>query len=154
MIAFGRLKDLSQPELRKLAVEQGLSPHWKAKSETIIQMIMNSVTAQPVQTIEKPRVEKEVFNNTPQQVEAAIAHIKAKKPEFMSEYNQEDNTVHFRYKGAEECLNLAQPIKIILARAMITSRGRIALLSLNEHFEKVVSNNPNNTYTSNVLTAG
>ena len=157
MINLDKLRELPRDELVKLAATQGVQVHWKAKEDTIIKAIVDKVTAQPpaVTPEEMKHVAQKpvaaVHNNTPADVEIAIADIKAKKPEFQSIYDKVDNTWYFKYKGAEECGNLAIPLRIIVDKARMVSRGRIAPLGMNHHFNDSGNAQGNSAYTNTIL---
>lgn len=139
MALLENLKAMDLEQLRAFADTQGVQVHWKAKPETIIKQIIDKV-ANPVKT-DAPKVREEEITqltakrlkdaeesaaNTPDMIEDAIASIKAKLPEFKSEYNCDENTWTFSYKGATDCGNIAIPMRRILRQAQIVSRGRIA----------------------------
>lgn len=150
---FDNLKTLSPDQLRELAGKQGLKVHHKAKPETIIKQIIESALkpatpAEMQHVAEKPQ--QPVHHNTPDDVEAAIADIKAKIPQFESRYDLDENTWYFKCKGAEECGNLAIPMRIIKLKAASVSRGRIALMGLDGHFDRGNAGG-NSAYTNSVL---
>ena len=105
---------------------------------------------------------KEVVFSTKEQVEEAIADIKARCPGFESIYEDESRCVTFRYKGAEDCVNLSVPLKPspekplgvgnIYARAKLVSKGRIALMGHDvREFGNLPGAGGKNAYTNNVL---
>ncbi len=151
-----KMKDMDQVELRQLAATQGVKVHWKAKPDTIRQAIIDHVS-QPVKAevmkdmkhpAEKP--EKPVFHNTPEEVEAMLAPIKAKVPQFESSYDTDANTWYFRCKGTEECGNLDIPMRVIAMKARTISRGRLMLMGMNDHFDKTAATGKS-AYTNTVL---
>lgn len=154
-VNFGRLSEMSRDQLVELAGKQGLRVHPRAKEETIIKSILDSVTPQKPQVAdmqhvaEKPK--KPVYHNTRDDVEKAISSIKARQPKLDAEFNEEENTVHFRCLGAEDCVNLSIPMRIIVQKAQNVSRGRIALLSLNREFGDLGGVSPKNAYTNIVI---
>lgn len=150
---FDNLKAMSKEQLRELAGKQGLKIHHSAKPETIIKHIMEAaLTPQPKPAMqhqaEKPQ--RPVDHNTQAEVEEALADIKRRIPEFKTIYNEEENTVHFRCKGAEECVNLAIPLRVIKMKAQNISRGKLALIGLNDHFDRTTAGG-NSAYTNTVL---
>lgn len=147
-----RLKEMTPEALRELALKQGLTPHWKAKPETIIKQIVDHVTmAKPQEMQHVAETPKSpVFHNTPEEVEAMLAEIKARVPAFESKYDLTENTWHFRCKGAEECGNLDIPMRVIKMKAQTISRGKLTLMGLNDHFDKGNAGG-NSAYTNNVL---
>lgn len=129
------LSDLSRDQLLELAGKQGLSVHHKAKPETIIKQIVDHMLTPQQPQVNQPPLEhydprlapkKEPVFNTPEQVEEAIAHIKAAQPKFEALYNREERTVLFRCLGAEECHNLSVPLRVLVQKASMIKRGRIA----------------------------
>ncbi len=149
---FENLKKLSRDELRDLAFKQGLQVHHKAKAETIIKQIIEFSTT-PVKQDMQHVAEKPVapvYDNTPEDIEEAIAHIKAQHPAFVSKYDIKDNTWEFSCKGAVESGNMAIPLRVIVRRAEIIRRGRLQLIGLNDHFDKTTAGG-NNAYTNSVL---
>lgn len=164
MALLENLQKMTPEELRHFADQQGVMTHWKAKPETIIKQIIDKV-ANPVKT-DTPKVREEEItqltakrlkdaaeaaNNTAEMVEAAITHIKAKKPEFESKYDQMDNTWTFSYKGAVDCGNIAIPMRRIVRQAELVSRGRIAPMSINKELDATYGAQGNNAYTNTVL---
>ncbi len=153
---FDNLKTMDVNQLREVAGKQGLQVHPRAGKDNIIKKIMEATLTpqQKPQTVDTPhpaeKPKKPVDNNTKEQVEAAIADIKARVPQFEAIYNDEENTVHFRCKGAEECLNLAIPIRVIKMKAQNVARGKLSLIGLTEHFDKSIAGG-NSAYTNTVL---
>lgn len=150
---FENLKTMTPDQLRELAGKQGLRVHHKAKAETIIKQLMEAaLTPQALPKMEHiaEAAQEPVDHNTPEQVEAAIAKIIERQPALERNYNAQENTWHFRCKGAEECGNLDIPLRVIVMKAGNISRGSLRLLALNEHFDRTTAGG-NNTYTNNVL---
>jgi hypothetical protein len=148
---FNALKDLSREQLVELAGKQGLSVHHKAKPETIVKQIMdNTLVQQTPHNMQHPaeKVVAPVVKFTPEQVEEAIASIKARVPAFQSSYT-EDNW-HFKCNGAEEVGNLAIPLRVIVMKAGNVSKGRRMMRRLTDFGD--INNSPNNAYTNSVLT--
>lgn len=160
---FENLKKLSRDELVVLAMKQGLpKPHHKTKPESIIKVIMDSVEHPAIPKREELKLAPKpdpVFA-TKEEVEAAIADIKARVPEFQSIYDDESRCVTFRCKGAEDCISLSVPIKAnpkfpmglcIYNKAKMVSRGRLAPRAHSyEHFDRGVAGGTN-AYTNLVL---
>jgi hypothetical protein len=150
---FDNLKTMTPEQLREVAGRQGLNVHPRAKPETIIKQIMEAVlTPQKLPEMQHKALApvKPVDHNTPEDVEAAIADIKARVPAFESRYDEAENTWHFRCKGAEECGNMDIPLRVIKMKAQNVSRGRLALVGLTEHFDRTVAGG-NSAYTNAVL---
>lgn len=156
-VDFNRLKTLSREELVTLAHQQGLQVHWKSKPETIINQIIDKVTERkPVpQQAQAENPPKPEHNNTPEDVENALESLKTKAPRLRTSYPG-GNTWHFKYIADngrtlyEESGNLAIPLKTILRRANIVSRGPLLLRGLNQHFDQLPVGG-NNAYTNTVL---
>ena len=147
---FDNLKTMSREQLVQLANTQGVPVHHKAKPETIIKAIMDkTLTPQQTQSLqhaaEKPVAP--VVKHTAEEVEAAIASIKARVPAFQASYT-EDNW-HFKCNGVEEVGNLAIPLRVIVMKAGNVSKGRRVMRRLSD-FGDIV-NSPNNAYTNSVL---
>jgi len=150
---YSNLNKMTREQLLKLAGTQGIKIHPRAKEETIIKHIIeNSVTPQtkPQMQHEAQKPQAPVDHNTPEDVEAAIAKIKERAPQFESSYNTQDNTWHFRCKGAEECGNLDIPLRVIVMKANTISRGRLVPMGLNQHFDQLPVSGKNG-YTNTVL---
>lgn len=153
---FDNLKSMKREQLLELAGKQGLQIHPRCKDETIIRHIMEKAAAPQATT---PNLQHEaaapqlsVDHNTPEEVEAAIATIKKREPQFESKYSADENTWHFRCKGAEECGNLDIPLRVIVMKAGTISRGRLMLRGLTEQFDRTAAGG-NSAYT-NVVIAG
>lgn len=119
---YDNLQKLELPELRTLAIQQGMTPHHRAKKDTLIRQIIEHVTQPPVKKDMKHPAEqppKEAKLNTEADVSEAI------KP-FMKEGYQaiftEENW-HFKYKGAEDCGHMSVPLRVIRMKAESVSRG-------------------------------
>lgn len=150
---FDTLKDRTPEELREIAGRQGLKVHYKAKPETVIKQIMEAALLPQIQTPMQHVAEAaqvSVDHCTPEQVEEAIAKIKAKVPGFESHYDTDENTWHFRCRGAEECGNLDIPIRVIVMKAGTISRGRISPMGLTHEFDSINAGGKN-AYTNTVL---
>lgn len=157
---FAKLKSMSRDELLNLARTQGLTVHHRSKEETIIKAIMDSL--QPQQPQAETKVEPQISQrpvapmvcNTQDDVERAIANVKARKPQFRSEYDGDVWT--FSYIGSSgrvlhaESGNLNIPLRTIVAVANKIAQGPIALMALNQHFDSMVATGPN-AYTNTVL---
>jgi hypothetical protein len=151
---FDNLKKMSPEQLREIAGKQGLKVHHKAKPETVIKQIMEAALT-PQQAPVMHHVAEEsiapVDHNTPEEVEAAIAHIKARQPAFESKYDLRENTWHFACNGALECGNLDIPLRVIVTKANTISRGRLAPRGLTHEFDSINAGGKN-AYTNTVLT--
>lgn len=158
-----KLQKMSREELVDLAITQGLpKPHHKSKPESIIKMIMDAVThpAKPAKEAQAEVVKQPLVYSTPEEVEAAIADIKAKVPGLQSIYDNDAKCVTFRYNGAEDCVNLSVRLKArpeypmgtsIYNKAKSVARGRFALRGHDlQNFDNL-NVNGRNAYTNAVL---
>lgn len=130
------LNKLSKEQLLHVAAQHGCIVDKRHSSATIIQEIISKIEVKPVvrKEVEKVEIVEPVFI-TPEELEAAIAPIKARQPAFTTEYNLDENTVHFRCRGAEECHNLSVPLKQLKKRAEYVSHGALRLKGhSSEHF--------------------
>lgn len=146
------LKKMSLDELKAFAASQGIHHHHAAGIEKIMQAIVDQLGQPQVNDIVDPRklAPKEPVWNTKEQVEAAIAPIRDKNPAFEAIYDDVDRTVTFRCKGAEDCLNMSVPLHWLRQKAQVVSRGRMALMGLNQHFDQLNASGAN-AYTNTVL---
>lgn len=71
-------------------------------------------------------------DNTKEDVLKAVEKFTAIEG-FQAIFNEEDNTVHFKCKGAEECVNLSIPLRIIKMKAETVSRGRRGLRAIRDN---------------------
>lgn len=110
-------------DLRLLAAQYGIKTHHKAKAETIAKLI--------VEHISKPKAEMlhpaEVKSQEPPPVhteEAVRAKLKtlAEKQGFTMEFPGDD-TVIFKYRGAEESVHLSTIMRVIVNKAQNVSMG-------------------------------
>lgn len=155
-INLNKLHSLSRDELVVLAQQHGLTVHWKAKPETIVTQIIEKVNEKPaVVTQAQATIVKPEHHNTADDVEEALESLKAKAPRLRSFYPTED-TWHFKYvmdNGRvlyEESGNLNIPLKMIVRRATVVSRGPLVLRGLNNHFDQLPVGG-NNAYTNTVI---
>lgn len=156
---FENLKTMTQDQLVELHVRQlGRRPHHKAKPDTIIKAIVESALLPQVQPQETFKGEdmrpKALKGKEPEYVYTEADVREACKEAFAREgFTAEfpgDGTVIFRCRGAEDSLNLCQPMRNIKGRAGMVSRGRIALMGLNQHFDATNAGGKN-AYTNTVL---
>ncbi len=158
------LQKMSRDELVVLAMKQGLpKPHHKAKPESIIKIIMDSI-AHPAKelndnkSVQAPKAAP-LFASK-EEVEEAIADIKARVPEFQSIYDDEAHCVTFRCRGAEDCISLSVPVRprpqypmgmCIYNKAKMVSRGKLALRGHSERDFDHMNAGGKNAYTNVVL---
>lgn len=152
---YNKLKDLPREQLVKLALEHNINPHHKAKPETIIKAILEKVMEPKQQNMQHvaEKLVKPTFHNTEEDVEAAIAKIKERLPMFQSIYATEEDgsrNVTFRCKGAEECVNLAVPMRVILQKASNVSVGKRSLHAAPGEWDNGVGKGKN-AYTETVI---
>lgn len=160
---LNNLDKLSRDELVVLAMKQGLpKPHHKTKSENIIKIIMDSVVnpVKPIHDKVSVPVPTPITFSTPEQVEEAIADIKAKTPALQSIYDNEAKCVTFRCNGAEDCVSLSVRLKArpeypmgtsIYNKAKSVSRGRFALRGHDLQTFDNINASGKNAYTNAVL---
>lgn len=152
MLDVRHLHTMERDALLVLAKTQGVHVHHRAGKDLIIQHIIESM--KPQKQTEEAKVmakrEKVEHHNTKEQVEEAIKAIKDRRPQFEALYNDAENTVHFRCAGAEECVNLDIPLRVIVMKASNVSKGKRSPRAINDGFD-TIQNTPKNAYTGNVL---
>lgn len=148
-----KLQAMTREELVALAVTQGVQVHHKAKPETIIKQIVDKISQPLQQDVTDPRLApvREAVWLTREQVEQGIAPIKARVPEFETIFQDDDTTVTFKCKGAEDSMSLTVPYRWMMQKAQIVSRGRLSPMGLNPHFDSMNSATGKNAYTNTVL---
>lgn len=148
---INNLKNLPREDLVKLAAQYGVPVHHKAKPEKIIRDIGEAISTQakPKVAEAKPEAPKKVVViQTEDDVRASINHVLAKEG-YLIKFNGDD-TVTFRYKGAEECIHLSSsPLKIKRV-AEDVAKGARRIMALTQEFD---ATNPNavSQYTKTVL---
>lgn len=155
---FANLKSMTREQLMEVAGKTGVKVHWKAKPETIIKHIMETALNQQMQPIDqfkgedmRPKALKAKtaeYNYTEEDVREACADY-LKKEGFEAKFPGDD-TVVVRYKGAEDSLNLKQPMSVIKRKIAAVAQGRIALRSLN-HILGDMPVGRNSAYTNTVI---
>lgn len=164
-ININNLKDLTPDQLRETAGKLGLQVHWKAKPETIIKQIADKAfaptmpkAAEDAEFVGMPLPNKPAVYTTQDELEKSLAKVKEAVPAFETIYSEPDDTgenrvVTYRCKGAEECLNLSTPLRILLNKANHIKRGRVAPIG-HESSQFDSQWNPvsgKNAYTNSVL---
>lgn len=154
---FEHLKTMEVTQLKEIAGKQGLAVHHRAGKDKIIKQIMEAALLPQVNNKEQFKTEdmrpkalkpkEPEYNYTQEDVLEACKEYVA-KPGFEAVFPGDD-TVIFRCKGAEDSLNMKQPMKRIVSRASIVSRGRMALMGLQE-FDSINAGGKN-AYTNTVL---
>ena len=125
----------------------------KHNADAPVEHIQNMIAQQPVasqrdamrhvaETTAQP-----VFYNSPDEVEAAIE--KYKKEGFVAKYG-DDNTWYFSYKGCEDSGNLSIPLRVIVMKAEMVSKGRRLLRG---HRIEEFGSGAGKGYADNVLMA-
>lgn len=114
------LRKMSRDELVQFADSQGVKAHWKANPETIIVNIMSKLGTptmakskadeSPEEKIARLKQERTVHNSV-EDVEALLEKKKAKQPAL--EWRFDGDVLTVRCKGAENCMNINQSLKII-----------------------------------------
>lgn len=123
---YEELKSRDIKDLRVLAAQYSIKTHPKHKAETIAKLIVEHVQAKPKATeamkhpAEQP-VKAALVIHTQEEVDQIVAPF-AKKDGFQSIYPGDD-TVIFKYKGAEESLHLSTSLRTIRMKAESVSKG-------------------------------
>jgi hypothetical protein len=122
-INFDKLKDMTPEAIRTLAIQQGLSPHPRAKVATIAKQIIEKVTQPIKQELKHPAQlppKREAKSNTEAEVREACQAFFA-KPGFEAIF--EGETWHFKYKGTEDTGHMSVPLRVIALKARTVSQG-------------------------------
>lgn len=121
------LSGKSREELVSMAEKLKIKVHHKAKAETIINQIMQQPQAYVKQSMDHiaQTVATPIVTNTQDEVLQALQKHMAKDG-YKVIFDAHENTVHLSYKGAEECMNLAIPLRIIVQKADTVARGRVS----------------------------
>lgn len=127
------LKKQSAEELRALAVKYGVKVHHKAGQEKLVQaivehMTMPQVVAKPVMDLTHPALKVEAARNpvlTQEDVLLLTERFTARRPEFSVTF-PDDNSWHFKYKGAEDSGSMDTLSRVIVMKAETVARGRVA----------------------------
>lgn len=135
MITREQLDTMARAELLAFADSQGVQVHKNFTDAYLRKAILDKVYGDPKEAKHEMRHEAERprpvdVECTPDEVEAAIASIKAAKPAFKSEYDQVEKTWHFSCSGALESGSLCIPLRMIVARARVISHGALQMRSL------------------------
>lgn len=128
----------SLEELRDIAAKLNVKVHHLAKEDTIINQIMQQPVAFVSDAMQHPAQKPvaPVHNNTPEAVLTAIKHF-VEKEGFEAKFPS-DGTWVFRYKGAEDSGNLSIPMRVIVQKAEMVSRGKRSLLGFKDGNEIVM----------------
>ena len=123
----------TEQEIRDIAEKLNIKAHHKAKPETIVNQILQQGQAYVADAMKHPAERSNPvisYVNTPDDVRNAIKHI-ASKDGFECRF-LDDNTWHFRCKGAEDSGNLSIPLRVIVTKAEMVSRGKRSLLGFKD----------------------
>ena len=121
---FDALKNKSKEELRTLAVQCGLEPHPRMKEETLIKMIIDSAAnPKPPEDLKHPAERKKEPEaiHTEEEVRELVKQFAAKDGYQLTFPG--DDTVIFKYKGAEDSCHLSSTLRNIKMRAESVSNG-------------------------------
>lgn len=124
------LQKLSKGELLKLAAQYGVIADKRFNEATIIQEIITKMEAKPMRTKEsKQEIElpSEPVYLSIEDVELMAAKTKELKPEFQTIFDEDEKTVHLRYRGSEESVSLGVPKHVMKKRIEAVSRGALSL---------------------------
>lgn len=135
-------RDGKRDELVHLAITQGLpKPHHNAKPQTIAEAIINHVTtpvrppAEMKHVAEKPQPAP-LRINKPDEVREACK-VFFEKEGFEVKF-REDDTWHFRYKGAEDSGHMSVPLRVMKLKAMTVAQGAHRLRTMKFDGEEVM----------------
>lgn len=125
-------------ELRNLAISQGLKPHHRAKPMTLAQAIIDHVSAAPPQpqNMKHPAERAQpapLKIHTPDEVRKDCAEY-LDKDGFEAIF-REDNTWHFKYKGAEDSGHMSTIMRVIKLKAMTVAQGARKLRTMGAQFD-------------------
>lgn len=129
------MQGMEPDELRELAAKLNVTVHHRAGKPTLIAAIAEKMAED--QKSKQPTVER-VVEEIPELSygdvleNKSIKAIMDAKPEFQVRYDDEDNCITFRYKGAEECINLGSKMKHIVQKAQNVARGSLRLRAYGE----------------------
>lgn len=139
---FDELKSRDIKELRKLAAQYGIKTGPRSKADSIAKKIFEFVANPPkVEATKHPAEQKApepTSINTEDQVREAVK-LCLEKPTFIAEFPG-DNTVIFRYRGAEESIHLSTVLRVIKSKAEGVARGATALRGLKDNPLNATSN--------------
>jgi len=157
-IDLNQLHTMDRASLDKLAIQVGVRTHHKQADKTVVENIMNKVT-QPAphvpEVVSEDAVEKVVEYCSPEQIQEAIAKIKAGQTRLHDKYD--DISWRFMFVNdagrilREDSGTLWMPLSLIKFKASEVAKGPRALRGMpKEHFEGGAATGPN-AYTNVVL---
>jgi len=129
----------SREELVVIAATLNIKPHHKALPETIINQIMQQPVAFVADAMKHPAeraAPPPAKINTPDEVRDAIKN--SVKDGFEARFLDDDQTWHFRCKGAEDSGHMSTPLRTIVQKAQIVSRGKVSLKGFKDGNEIVM----------------
>lgn len=138
ILQLGRTNKLD--ELRQLAITQGLKPHPRAKAMTLAQAIIDHVTQPPAlkeMTHPAERPQAAIAMNTEAEVRAACAEYFNKQG--YEAIFRDDDTWHFRYKGAEDSGHMSVLLRVIKLKAMTVAQGAHRLRKMKFDGEEIIA---------------
>lgn len=117
---YETLKGKTVEELRTLAKQQGMTPHHRAKPETLARQIAEKVNAKPSnpRARQPQREAKEVHEMTQDEVRQIV-------PATVALQFPGDGTFIMTCRGAEESMSLTASEKVIATKSRIISRGAL-----------------------------
>lgn len=122
-VNFENLKLLKLEQLRELAVKQGVTFHHNAKEDLLIRLILEAANAQP-DALKHPAAnapKEEMRLNTEEEIREACKRY-FEKPGFEAMF-RDDDTWHFRYKGAEDSGHMSVKLRVIRMKAETVAGG-------------------------------
>lgn len=119
------LKTKTRAELLEICANLNIKAHHKAKDETLIERILSQPVAYQNEAM-RPAADRIApdHDNTPDQVLEAIKTYAAKDG-FKANFNEDQSTWHFSYRGREDSGTLKMPMKVIVMKAEQVSRGAL-----------------------------
>lgn len=160
MADLARIKQLATEnkldELRQIAMTQGLTPHHAMKAQTVAKMILDKI-ANPVkqsETLKHPAeqpIKKDAVPHTEDEVRKACAPYITKEG-FEAKF-LDDQTWHFKFKGAEDSGHMTVPLRAIRMKAEMVAQGRRVPMGVNADFGRLPGADGPNAYTNTVLNA-
>lgn len=154
MAHIDNLKNLTRDQLVDVAMKQGLpKPHHKAKPETIIKSIVDSMTPQkPIAQDAKPEAKKaDEVRNTRETIEPLLERLKSERQNLAWEFDELDETVTVRHAHAAVSFNWHIPLRVIERHVRLHVFNPTRPLGLNNHFDEMPSASGKNAYTNTVL---
>lgn len=133
---FDTLKAKPIEELRDLARKSGLTPHHKAKPETLARQIVEATAPKPTQQ-HAPVVKEAPYMHSEEEVRAMLEPYKNITLRFPG-----DGTFIMSNGKAEDSLHLTTPVAVILGpkHARLINRGELRPISMDEAARRGVSN--------------